>query len=128
MELIFIGLNESDDDSLLDENLFFEKCTAENLLFENKVINDQNFFNVLNFIFQTEVKLENVKSSGNRKLINLSQYKGQHLHPDDLEKKYFEWLDISQNDNTMNEYGSLICVLGYLESNKKKNELYLIVE
>ena len=128
MELIFIGLNESDDDSLLNENRFFEKCTTENLLFENKVINDQNFFNVLNFIFQAEVKLENVKESGSRKLINLSQYKGQHLHPDDLEKKYFEWLDISKNDNTMNEYGSLICVLGYLESNKKKNELYLIVE
>lgn len=128
MELIFIGLNESDDDSLLNENRFFEKCTTENLLFENKVINDQNFFNLLNFIFQAEVKLENVKESGSRKLINLSQYKGQHLHPDDLEKKYFEWLDISKNDNTMNEYGSLICVLGYLESNKGKKDLYLIVE
>lgn len=128
MELIFIGLNESDDDILLNEEKFFDKYVTENLLFENKVIDDQNFFNVLNFIFQTEVKLENLKSSGNRKLINLSQYKGKHLHPDDLEKKYFEWLDISQNDNTMNEYGSLICVLGYLESNKKKKELYLIVE
>lgn len=128
MELIFIGLDESDDNSLLDENKFFEKCTTENLLFENKVINDQNFFNLLNFIFQTEVKIEHIKESGIRKLINLSQYKGKHLHPNDLEKKYLEWLDISQNDNTMNEYGSLICVLGYLESNKNKNELYLIVE
>ncbi|EFK33711.1 Uncharacterised protein [Chryseobacterium gleum] len=128
MELIFIGLDKPDDDILLNEQKFLEKYTTEKLLFENKYINDWNFFNLLNFIFQTEVKLENIKESGSRKLINLSQYKGQHLHPDLLENKYFEWLNISRNDNTMNEYGSLICVLGYLESNKKKNELYLIVE
>lgn len=76
MELIFIGLNEPDDDILLNEEKFLEKYTAEKLLFENKYINDRNFFNLLNFIFQTEVKLENIKESGSRKLINLLQYKG----------------------------------------------------
>lgn len=130
MNLIFIALDKSDDDILLDEELFSEKYIIANRKpsFENKFINDENFSNLMNFVFQTEVKINNLKNSGSRKLIDLSLYKEKHLHPNDLEKEYFKWLDISKNENTMAEYGSLICVLGYLESNKNKNELYLIVE
>ncbi|WP_027388144.1 hypothetical protein [Chryseobacterium gregarium] len=130
MNLIFIALDKPDDDILLNEELFNEKYifASEELSFESKFINDENFSNFLNFVFQTEVKINKVKESENRKLIDFSRYKGTHLHPDDFEKKYLEWLNISKNDNTMTEYGSFICVLGYLEINKKKDELYLIIE
>lgn len=130
MNLIFIALDKSDDEVLLDEELFTEKYifSSNEPSFEHKFINNENFYNLINFIFQTDVIISNVKSSGNRKLINLSLYKDKYLHPNDLEIEYFKWLDISKNENTMTEYGSLICVLGYLESNKNKNKLYLIVE
>ena len=127
MDLIFIALNQPDDDTLLNEDLFFDKCDKEDILYECKFIEEENFSNLLNFIFQTEVEVD-YKQLKNRKLMNLFKYKGKHLHPNNLGKEYFRWLDISKNENTMNEYGSLICVLGYLESNKNKNELYLIVE
>lgn len=74
------------------------------------------------------MKIDSFKELKGRRLINLSNYIRTHLHPDNFEKKYLEWLNISKNKNTMSEYGSLICVLGYLESNKSKNELYLIIE
>ena len=51
MELIFIGLNYPDHDILLNEEKFLEKYTSEKLSFENKYINDWNFFNLLNFSF-----------------------------------------------------------------------------
>lgn len=54
MNLLFVALDKPDDDILLNEELFSEKYIFANkeFTFEHKFINDENFSNLMNFIFK----------------------------------------------------------------------------
>ena len=44
------------------------------------------------------------------------------------EEWYLDWIAESQRDNTMDEYGQIIGLIGYVERNRHKKHLLLILQ
>lgn len=132
MSLILIALDHSDNNVLLDEDMFLEKYADTDFegfhKFEAIFMNKGNINNFLNFIFLERVELRIIEEKNDKILIDLSSYQGKFLDPDKLINVYSDWLSLSGRENTMSEYGNMICALGYLKRNSNKPNLYLIIE
>ena len=132
-ELIFISTNNYNKVNLIDEKKLFEQYMVED---ENQfyglesVIIDrkENIKNLIDFIFRTNFELCMIQHYENISIYNLTSLIGKNIDLKTLEEKYQDWLSLSDRNNTMDEYGQLLDLIGYLERNADKEQLILRIE
>ena len=132
-ELIFIATdnyNESDlinEDELLskymieDENGFY---SLESMIIDRK----ENIEKLLVFLFQMKTELIKIQLSENISIYDLSSLIGKNIDLKQLESDYQKWIEISGRNNTMDEYGTLLGLISFLERTLGKKQLILRVE
>lgn len=132
-ELIFIATDDHNESDLMDENQLFDQYMIEDkdgfyglesILVDRK----ENIRNLIHFIFQTDIDLIKIDQSQNISIYDLTSLIGQHIDLRALENKYQNWISLSERNNTMDEYGSLLGLVGYLNRNTDKSDLILRVE
>ena len=130
MDLTFVATNNIDFKVLLNDEKLFETYSTDNeLLLETSFIdNYENLVHALSFIFKTNVTLDKLTSNNEKDIFDLTIYKQESITESELEEKYQEWIKIVQRENTMDEYGNLIGVIGYIQRNLDKKSLVLITE
>lgn len=132
-ELIFIATDDYKKSNLIDETELFEQYMVEDengfyglesILVDRK----KNIINLINFIFQAEYEWTKIQQSNNISIYNLTSLIGQHIDLKTLEEKYQDWISLSARNNSMDEYGSLLGLISYLERNADKEQLILRIE
>lgn len=126
IELTFIATDVVE--VLLNEEKLFDKYYINGeLCVEGASIDTyDNLIRMLNFIFGTDVEMIQLASEGGIRIFDLTSYKQAVIAESELGNKYEEWISVSQRENTMDEYGQLACVVGYIEKNIDKKHLILI--
>ncbi|MDR2841380.1 MAG: hypothetical protein LBV75_09035 [Paludibacter sp.] len=132
MVLIFIATDIVDNECLLDDNKFFKTyITVDKDGFwgvESCFFEDTNLSTLLDFIFQKQISIDHICITNNRQLIELSKYKNNCINFEQLEEQYPQWIELTQRDNTMDEYGTILGIIGYINRNQHKKHLILKVE
>tara|TARA_R110002012_G_scaffold217900_1_gene389154 strand:- start:649 stop:1503 length:855 start_codon:yes stop_codon:yes gene_type:complete len=132
-ELIFIATDDYKKSNIIDEEELFEQYMVEDengyyglesVLVDRK----ENIKNLIDFIFQTNFELTKIQQSENISICHLTSLIGQNINLKTLEEKYQDWLSLSDRNNSMDEYGSLLGLIGYLERNADKKQLILRIE
>jgi hypothetical protein len=133
LELTFIATNQIENDVLLNDEKLFEKFLTEDenghLGIEVCLIDGkENLENLINFIFGKPKPLNIIKSRSDKDIIDLSAVRINCISLDDLEGQYKNWLEISDRENSMDEYGTILGIIGYIERNIDKKYLVLRME
>jgi hypothetical protein len=81
---------------------------------------------MLSFLFKTKVELKRLVSGNGKEVFDLTEFKKTCITTDDLERSYQEWILSSGRENTMNEYGNLVSIVGYITRFINKKNLVLI--
>jgi hypothetical protein len=132
-ELIFIATDDYKKSNLIDEKELFDQYMVEDengyyglesVLVDRK----ENIRNLIDFIFQTNFELSKSEQFENISIYNLTSLIGQNIDLKTLEEKYQDWISLSDRNNSMDEYGSLIGLIGYFERNADKKQLILRIE
>lgn len=132
-ELTFIAINDYEKSTLIDDTKLLEQHITEDenvYLGPESILIDrkENIKNMIDFIFQTNTEMNRIQQSNNISIYNLSSLLGQNIDFKTLEEEYQNWILISDRNNSIDEYGSLLEIISYLERNKDKNQLILKVE
>lgn len=131
VDLTFIATDLIDTEILLVEDKLFEEYLGED---ENGYIgvesayidNESNLEKMLSFLFGTKVELKRLASGNGKEVFDLTEFKKTCITTDDLERSYQEGILSSGRENTMNEYGNLVSIVGYITRFINKKNLVLI--
>lgn len=128
LDLMFIA-TDIDLKVFLDDERLFATYLANDIGIESSHIDSQDSLALLlNFIFNTDVTLTELAGSANRKVYDLTSYKDTCIPIDVLERNYPDWIKKSRRENTMDQYGNLVSITGYIKRNHAKKHLVLTVE
>jgi hypothetical protein len=133
IDLTFIATDEIDSNTLLNEEKLFDTFLSDDtngfLGLESAFIdNFKNLKAMLTFLFKEEIEFKELTSNNDKQVFELTGYKGNCISTDELENSYQEWIKISGRQNTMDEYGNLIGIIGYIKRNLDKKNLLLLTE
>ncbi|MGB4776225.1 MAG: hypothetical protein WBP45_13705 [Daejeonella sp.] len=133
MDLTFIATNEIDFNTLLNEEKLFATFLSEDtngfLGLESAFVdNFENLKEMLTFLFKVKIEFKELTSNNDKQIFDLTDYKDKCISTDELENNYQEWIKISGRQNTMDEYGNLIGIIGYVGRNLDKKHLLLLTE
>jgi hypothetical protein len=133
MDLTFIATSEIDFNTLLNEEKLFDTFLSDDtngfLGLESAFVdNFENLKAMLTFLFKVEIEFKELTSNDDKQIFDLTDYKDNCISTDELENNYQEWIKISGRQNTMDEYGNLIGIIGYVKRNLDKKHLLLLTE
>lgn len=133
INLNFIGTNNVDFDRLLRDENYFEPFLADDINGNSEIEGAymdtmENVQKLLNFVFNQQIDLVELSSNQNKKIFDLSKYKNLCISYDFLESNFKNWLVISSREGTMDEYGNLIFIIGFINSHREKEYLILVTE
>jgi hypothetical protein len=133
LELTFIATDQIEIDVLLNDEQLFEKYLTEDengqLGIEVCLIDgNENLEKFINFIFRKTEPRNVIKSTSDKSLIDLSAIRTDIISLDDLESQYKDWIEISDRENSMDEYGTILGIIGYIGRNRDKKYLVLKTE
>jgi hypothetical protein len=133
IDLTFIATDEVNYDTLLNEEKLFDTFLSDEtngfLGLESAFIdNFENLKAMLTFLFKEEIKFKELTSNNDKQVFDLTDYKDNCISTDELESNYQEWIKISDRQNTMDKYGNLIGIIGYIHRHRDKNNLLLLTE
>jgi len=132
-ELIFIATDNYNKSNFINENELLDKFMIQDkngfYSLESMVIDrKENIGKLLEFLFQRKTELTEIQLSENISIFDLSSLIGKSIDLNQLENDYQKWIKISGRNNTMDEYGTLLGLIGFLERNSGKKQLILRVE
>lgn len=133
IDLLFIATDHIDTEVLLNEDKLIEEYSVED---ENGYVgiesayidNESNLEKMLNLLFGTKVELLRLASGNGKEVFDLTEFKNTCITTDDLKRSYQEWIIKSGRENTMDEYGNLVSIVGYITRFINKKNLVLITE
>ena len=132
IDLTFIAVDEIDPRNLLNENLLLEsygRAVDGYLALESVTYDSVNHaVAVLAFLFGAKLTASELLVESDKELIDRSNYKANCITFDELERRYLSWIESTKIDNTMDEYGFLGSVIGYLQRNQGKKQLLVVME
>lgn len=137
INLKFLAIDDFDFDclteSLKDEAKFFENYLYEDSnghwnLEEVYLDSVENVILLSKYLFGKDCELSEIFSADHAKIFNLSVEKADLTTYENLEEWYQHWITESNRENTMNEYGQLICAIGYIRNNQSKKNLLMILQ
>lgn len=132
-ELIFIAIDNYNKSDFINENELLDKFIIQNkngfYSLESMVIDrKENIGKLLEFLFQRKTELTEIQLSENISIFDLSSLIGKSINLNQLENDYQKWIKISGRNNTMDEYGTLLGLIGFFERYSGKKQLILRVE
>jgi hypothetical protein len=132
IDLTFVADDVIDPRVLLNENLLLESYgrAVDGYLALESVTYDSvdHVAAVLAFLFDARLPASELLDESDKELIDLSNYKAYCLGFDELERRYVSWTEATKIDNTMDEYGFLVSVIGYVQRNEGKKQLIIVME
>lgn len=132
LDVTFVATNDSEPEILFDDDNLFEAYLFkedEYMGLESLTIEGfEEFKKMFQFLFETENEFDELASKNCRQVFDLTKFKNQCISFDELDSRYPEWINSSGRLNTMDEYGTLLGVIGYVHRNKDKQNLFLIAE
>jgi hypothetical protein len=133
IDVTFVATNVVEHDVLLSEeklfNSYLPKDNDGRLGLEAVWIDSYvNLDKMLAFLFKVPIDTPLRDVENKRAIFDLSKYKNDFLSFEELENRYQSWIHESGRANTMDEYGQLLGVVGYLLKNRDKKHLMLIVK
>ncbi|MFS4445378.1 hypothetical protein [Maribacter sp. 2307UL18-2] len=132
-ELIFIATDSYKQSDLINEDELLVKYMAENdkgfYCLESMVIDrNKNIGKLIEFLFEVKMEFSEIRLSKDISVYDLSTLIGKNIDLKQLEEDYQNWIKISGRNNTMDEYGTLLGLISFLERNLGKKQLILRVE
>ncbi len=133
IDMTFVATNVIGNDVLLNEEKLFDTYLTEDEQgrsgLETAWIDSYlNLGKMLAFLFKVPIDWPAQGIKDEMGLLDLTQYKNDFLSFEELENRYQSWIHESGRANTMDEYGQLIGIIGYLQRNRDKKHLTLIVK
>ena len=124
MDFNFIASNIFDRTNFTDVEKFVERYSD----FQTVILNDENELKLLfEMMMLTEIVEENLKSNEFSKCWDISSAKLPEFNNTQFDKFYEKWIEKSQRENNMDEYGNLIFLCG-LSSKWNKLKYRLVVK
>lgn len=132
-ELIFIATDNYTKSDFINENELLDKFMIQDkngfYSLESMVIDrKENIGKLLEFIFQRKTELSEIELLKKISIFDLSSFIEKSIDLDQLENNYQKWIEISGRNNTMDEYGSLQALIGFIKRNSNKKQLILRVK
>ncbi|WP_282164755.1 hypothetical protein [Cellulophaga baltica] len=132
-ELIFIATDSYKQSDLINEDELLEKYMIEDesgfYSLESMVVDrKENIEKLLEFLFQIKTELTTIQLSENISIYDLGSLIGKSINLNQLESDYQKWIEISGRNNTMDEYGTLLGLISFLERSLEKKQLILRIE
>jgi hypothetical protein len=132
-ELIFIATDTYNQSDLINKDELLVKYMIEDdkgfYGLESMVVDlNENIGKLIEFLFQVKMEFNEIKLSENISVYDLSTLIGKNINLNQLENDYQKWINISGRNNTMDEYGTLLGLISFLERNLEKKQLILRVE
>lgn len=119
-------------DELITDELSLEKIvTVETdgyLSVECFCVQEQKNVTIFfSFVFNGKSELPQLYDRNGLTIYDLSGVKSEVISFDELENQYIDWLSRSGHENTMDEYGMLLGVVGFIERNRHRENLLAVV-
>ena len=117
-------------EEIVREDIPEEYVTDENgnLTITATILNCQKEIDqLISFLFNGKQVLTEIHRTSYTYVFNLSDSKIYLVDFDYLEKNYSTWLDATQRQNTMDEYGMLIDFIGHIRNGIEKKYLLMFV-
>lgn len=132
-ELIFIATDNYNKSELINEDELLDKYMIEDengfYSLESMIVDrKENIGKLLEFLFQIKTELTKIQLSENISIYDLNSLIGKSIDLNQLENDYQKWIEISGRNNTMDEYGTLLGLINFLERSLGKKQLILRVE
>ena len=129
-DLIYVATDEINQQVLVDDDkLIKEFATESEINLESVVIDrEENIDKQIKFLFGTNNYKKMNSESEEITLLDLSEIMDSIISFDDLESDYKNWIKMSERNNSMDEYGGLIGIVGYVLKNRDKKHLILRIE
>jgi hypothetical protein len=128
MELEFLALDNYSIDLLINDDLFYDTYLQEepdgHIRMESGNIDSLFSLNLLlKYLFNEKEDFIETHKSQDIIIYDLSRYKKQIISFEHLETNYKDWINSSGRENTMDEFGSLLGLIGYVLRNSNKKYL-----
>lgn len=122
IDLTFVADDQVDLELLADEDKLLSSHLAEYKndywgLESASIDSERNLTEMMTFLFGAEFSLNVLTSNNDRIVADLTAYKRNCITVEQLDSYYLEWLKLSGRENSMNEYGNFIGVIGYIQRN-----------
>ncbi|PRY28567.1 hypothetical protein CLV58_12946 [Spirosoma oryzae] len=119
-------------DELITDELSLEKIvTVETdgyLSVECFCVQEQKNVTIFfSFVFNGKSEFSQLYDRNGLTIYDLSGVKSEVISFDELENQYIDWLSRSGHENTMDEYGMLLGVVGFIERNRHRENLLAVV-
>jgi hypothetical protein len=129
-EVSMISTNEYIPEEIIQE-LIPEKYSYSDdgeLILASILINSEKTVgHLINFLFPNNQGVNEVYRNERSYILDVTPLKGQLVDFDYLEKNYPTWLEITQRNNSMSEYGTLIDFIGFGKKGKNRKHLLMMV-
>ena len=131
MDVYFVATNTIDINILLDEEKFIKAFVTDidEQVFESGYAENQDdLLRMLTLIFKQPIRLTALTSDNDRNVYDLTNFKQSCITVDELDRKYEQWIEESERENSMTQYGIIMSVVAYLTNNSDKTHLVMITE
>jgi hypothetical protein len=92
----------------------------------NTINSEKNVYQLINFLFQSSSLATEIYRDDNNYVLDLSALRGQLIDFGYLEEYYSKWIEETERENNMDEYGMLLDFIGYAK--KSMNKQYLLMK
>ena len=132
-EAIFLATDEYSLGSVLSEDQFFDKYlfTDKDGFISLETSNFNSFnetIDLVKFLFTNANISTEFYSDSQIKIFDFTDQMKSIIAYEKFEELYPNWIELTKRENTMDEYGMLICFIGYLHRNQQKNHLLFIIK
>ena len=132
VELTFIAPDHIENEDFFNNQKLFDNYLIEDengkLGIETCIIDgDENFEKLMNFIFGKSEPQSVLLQTSDNFLYDLTEIRTNCITFEDLESQYDHWIELSDRENSMDEYGTLFGIIDFVQSNLRKNYLLLRV-
>lgn len=133
IDLTFVADDQMDLELLADEDKLLKSHLADYVngywgLESAFIDSESNLNQMMLLLFGAGFSLNVLSSKNDRKIIDLTAYKQSCISTEQLDRLYPEWLKLSERENSMNEYGNFVSIIGFVERNLSKTYLMMIAE
>lgn len=114
------------EESMINNYLFLEKSGHPSI--ESYTLDSLNTFNlILKYLFKNHLTAHPLFINELVLIFDLTHEIKKIVSFEELEKFYADWIKETKRDNTMDEYGMFIGLIGYVQRNKERKHLLAVI-